>query len=142
MKSIKITEDNNKWVGVIRIMLGLIFIMTGVMKLLLPDYGTAWQIQLVEANIPFRNIMYFFVPVFEILLGAFLLVGYYARTSSFFVILIMIVAVYVHLTVTNPGAFPSQPQQPYMPIMVIILASFIIRKGAGAWSLDSNVDKN
>lgn len=133
-----ITYENSKWLGVIRIMLGIIFIMTGLMKLLLAEYGAAWDIQLIEANIPLRNIMYFFVPVFELILGAFLLVGYYSRISAFFVILIMIVAVYVHLTVTNPGAFPSQPQAPYMPIMIILLAFIIIKKGPGAWTIESN----
>lgn len=42
-----------KIVGGIRIMLGIIFIMTGTMKLFLADFGDAWSIQLVEAGIPY-----------------------------------------------------------------------------------------
>ena len=48
----------------------------------------------------------------------------------------MLVAMYVHLTVSNPAAFPAQPQEPYIPMAVIIMALFIIVKGGGNWSMD------
>jgi len=48
----------------------------------------------------------------------------------------MLVAIYVHLTVSNPAAFPAQPQEPIIPIAVIIMASIIIKKGGGNWSMD------
>ncbi|MFH4966507.1 DoxX family protein [Gaetbulibacter sp. M235] len=126
----------NELVGVVRILLGIIFMMTGIMKLTLPDYGAAWSIQLVEAKIPFYTVTYYFVPLFEIFLGLFLFLGYHSRLSALMVLPIMFVAIYVHLTVTNPGAFPSQPQEPYMPIAVIMMALIILRKGSGRWSLD------
>ncbi len=50
----------NKFVGFIRIMLGIIFVMTGTMKLTLADFGTAWSIQLIEAEIPFYTLNYSF----------------------------------------------------------------------------------
>ena len=135
MKNLRQTFPN-KLIGFIRIMLGIIFIMTGVMKLTMADYGAAWSIQLIEAQIPLYTFNYWFVPVLELILGLFLLVGRHSRISAFLVLPIMLVAVYVHLTVTNPGAFPSQPQEPYMPIAVIMMALVIIIKGSGNWSLD------
>jgi uncharacterized membrane protein YphA (DoxX/SURF4 family) len=126
----------NKLVGIIRIMLGIIFMMTGLMKLFLPDYGEAWSIQLVEAQIPFYSFTYYFVPIFEVILGVFLFLGHYSRIAALMIFPLMFVAVYVHLTVTNPGAFPSQPQEPYMPIAVIMMAFIILTKGGGKWSLD------
>ena len=128
----------NKLVGIIRIMLGILFMMTGLMKLFLPDYGEAWSIQLVEAQIPFYSFAYYFVPIFEVILGVFLFIGYYSRIWALMIFPLMFVAVYVHLTVTNPGAFPSQPQEPYMPIAVIMMAFIILTKGGGKWSLDLN----
>ena len=127
---------SNKFIGVVRIMLGIMFVMPGMMKLFLPDYGEAWSIQLVEAKIPLYTFTYWFVPFFEVILGSILLIGHYSRLSALVTLPIMLVATYVHLTVTNPGAFPSQPQEPYMPIMVIIMAMVIIIKGGGAWSMD------
>ena len=138
MKNLRRTKPN-KWVSIVRIILGIIFLMTGTMKLTLADYGAAWSIQLLEAEIPFYTLNYWFVPVFEILLGIILLIGYYSRIGALMVMPIMLVAIYVHLTVSNPAAFPSQPQEPYMPIAVILMAAIIIIKGAGNWSVDSSL---
>lgn len=138
MKNLRQTNPN-KWVSIVRMMLGIIFLMTGTMKLTLADYGAAWSIQLIEAEIPFYTLNYWFVPVFEILLGIILLIGYYSRIGALMVMPIMLVAIYVHLTVSNPAAFPSQPQAPYMPIAVILMAAIIIIKGAGNWSADSSL---
>ncbi len=135
MKNLRQTFPN-KFIGIIRIFLGVIFIMTGSMKLFLADYGTAWSIQLIEAEIPFYAFNYWFVPVFEVILGIVLFLGYYSRIGALMVLPIMLVAIYVHLTVSNPGAFPSQPQEPYMPIAIIILAFFVMKKGGGNWSMD------
>lgn len=135
MKNLRQTLPN-KFVGIIRIFLGVIFMMTGAMKLTLADYGTAWSIQLIEAEIPFYAFNYWFVPVFEVILGIVLFLGYYSRIGALMVLPIMLVAIYVHLTVSNPGAFPSQPQEPYMPIAIIIMAFFVMKKGGGNWSMD------
>ena len=83
----------NKFIGLIRIMLGIIFIMTGTMKLTLADFGAAWSIQLIEAEIPFYTLNYWFVPVFEIFLGIILLVGYYSRIGALMVLPVMLVAI-------------------------------------------------
>jgi uncharacterized membrane protein YphA (DoxX/SURF4 family) len=126
----------NKFVGGVRLMLGIIFIMTSLMKLFMADYGEAWSIQLLEAEIPLYTFNYWFVPILETILGLFLLTGFHSRISALLVLPIMLVAIYVHLTVTDPGAFPSQPQEPYMPIAVILMALVVLIKGAGSWSMD------
>ena len=135
MKNLRQTLPN-KVVAVIRIMLGIIFIMTGTMKLALADYGAAWSIQLIEAEIPFYTLNYWLVPVLEVILGIILIIGYYTRIGAAMVLPIMLVAIYVHLIVSNPAAFPSQPQEPIMPIIVIIMALVLLMKGGGNWSLD------
>jgi uncharacterized membrane protein YphA (DoxX/SURF4 family) len=132
----------NKFVGIIRIMLGVIFIMTGTMKLTLVDFGAAWSIQLIEAEIPFYTFNYWFVPVFEVILGLILLVGYYSRIGALMVLPVMLVATYVHLTVNNPSAFPAQPQEPYIPIAVIVMALIILKKGGGNLSIDLKSSNN
>ena len=110
--------------------------MTGIMKLTLAKYGAAWSIQLIEAEIPFYTLNYWFVPVLEIFLGTILLLGYYSRIAAIMILPIMMVATYVHLTVTNPAAFPAQPQEPYIPIAIIIMAFLVVKNGGGNWSLD------
>jgi len=135
MKNLRQTEPD-KLVGILRIMLGVIFLMTGTMKLTLAEFGAAWSLQLTEAEIPFYTLNYWSVPVLEILLGLLLLVGYYSRIGALMVLPLMFVAIYVHLTVSNPAAFPAQPQEPYIPIAVILMALYVLKKGGGRWSLD------
>ena len=135
MKKIKQTSPN-KWVGIIRTMLGLIFLMTGIMKLTFAEFGSAWSIQLIEAEIPFYTINYWLVPILEISLGIILLIGYYSRVGAVMIVPIMLVAIYVHITVSNPAALPAQPQEPFIPIAVIIMAIIVLIKGGGNWSLD------
>ena len=135
MKKLRQTS-HNKWVGTIRTMLGIIFLMTGIMKLTFAEFGSAWSIQLIEAGIPFYTINYWLVPVFEIILGTILLLGYYSRIGAVMIIPIMLIAIYVHITVSNPAAFPAQPQEPFIPIAVIIMAVIVLIKGGGNWSLD------
>ncbi len=135
MKKLRQTSPN-KWVGTMRIMLGIIFLMTGTMKLTLPEFGAAWSIQLIEAEVPFYALNFWAVPVLEIILGIILLAGFYSRIAAIMIIPIMLVAIYVHLTVSNPAAFPAQPQEPIIPIAVIIMAVIVLIKGGGNWSLD------
>jgi uncharacterized membrane protein YphA (DoxX/SURF4 family) len=137
MNSLKImATERSKTVGAIRIMLAVIFMMTGVMKIALSKFGAAWSIQLVEANIPFSNFVYWFVPIVEILIGITLLVGYFSRVGASVIIPIMLVGIYVHLTVSNPDAFPAQPQAPIVPILVLFMAVTILVRGGGSWSKD------
>ena len=135
MKKLRQTSPN-KWVGAIRTMLGIMFLMTGIMKLTFAEFGSAWSIQLIEAEIPFYTINYWLVPVFEIILGTILITGFYSRIGAVMIIPIMLVAIYVHITVSNPAAFPAQPQEPFIPIAVIIMAVIVLVKGGGNWSLD------
>ncbi len=135
MKKLRQTSPN-KWVGTIRTMLGIIFLMTGIMKLSFAEFGSAWSIQLIEADIPFYAINFWFVPILEITLGIILLIGYYSRIGAAMIIPIMFVAIYVHIAVNNPAAFPAQPQEPFIPIAVIIMAVIVLINGGGNWSLD------
>ncbi len=135
MKKLRQTSPD-KWVGTIRTMLGVIFLMTGIMKLTLAEFGSAWSIQLTEAGIPFYAFNFWFVPIFEIIIGIILLIGYYSKIGAVMIIPIMTIAIYVHITVSNPAAFPAQSQEPIIPIAVIIMAVIVIIKGGGNWSLD------
>ncbi|MCH8080609.1 MAG: DoxX family protein [Proteobacteria bacterium] len=135
MKKLRQTSPN-KWVGTIRTMLGIIFLMTGIMKLTLAEFGSAWSIQLIEAEIPFYAFNFWFVPIFEVIIGIILFIGYYSRIGAVMIIPIMSVAIYVHITVSNPAAFPAQPQEPIFPIAIIIMAVIVLINGGGNWSLD------
>ena len=124
------------YTAAVRLMLALIFLMTGPMKLLVPSLGAAWSGQLVAAQLPFYEITYWGVPFLELFLGVILAIGIFARPASLLVIGIMIVATYVHMIVDDPALFPLQPDKPIIPIAVIAMSIVTLWRGAGAWSLD------
>ncbi len=127
---------NNKYAGVIRIILGGMFVMTGIMKLVVPSLGIAFAGQLQSANIPFHGFNVWFVPGMEIFVGALLSAGLMSRLGALLVIGLMVVATYVHLVIDDPTLFPLQPELPIVPIAVIILSVYLLIVGGGAWSKD------
>ena len=132
---IRRTSDNKR-AGSIRILLALLFLMTGAMKLLIPVLAEAWSGQLLAANIPLHIVSRWTVPFLEMALGAVLMVGLFVRPAALVVIGIMVVATYVHLVVDDPSLFPLQPSEPIIPLIVIVMSVYVLWRGAGAWSLD------
>ena len=131
--------SSDRLAGVVRLMLGVLFVMTGVMKLVVPMLADAWSGQLLAANLPFYTLTRWAVPFVEMALGSMLLIGLFARLASFAVIGIMTVATYTHLVVHDPTLFPLQPSEPVIPLVVIVMSALIVWRGAGAWSLDLRV---
>jgi putative oxidoreductase len=134
--------SSHKMAGVIRIMLGLMMAMTGLMKMFVPSLGAAFAGQLAAAQIPLPELNGLLVPVVEVMVGAALLAGFYTRVAALMLAGIMIVATYVHLAVADPTLFPLQPEAPIIPLMVIPLTTLILIRGGGAWSLDLKSGSN
>ncbi len=128
--------SNNKLAGSIRLVLAVLFLMTGAMKLLVPMLAEAWSGQLQAAQIPMHTVSRWTVPFLEIALGVALAVGTFVRPAAVVVIGIMAVATYVHLIVNDPSLFPLQPSEPIVPLAVIVLSAYLLWSGGGAWSRD------
>ena len=135
MRKLRRTSDD-KVLASVRIFLGVMFLATGLMKFTIPMLAEAWSGQLIQANIPLYGFNVRFVPALEILLGVALITGFYSRVGALLVIPIMLVASYVHAVVDDPSLFPLQPEAPVIPIVVLVLAVFVLSRGGGAWSLD------
>ncbi len=97
----------SKVVAVLRLLLGLLFLSTGLMKLLVPELREAFSGQLTQAAIPAHALNMWFVPLAEVAVGLLLLVGLFARLAALVGMAMMIVASYVHLTVHDPALFPE-----------------------------------
>lgn len=133
----KTTDD--KVAGSIRLFLGVMFLMTGAMKLFVPALAEAWSGQLIAAELPFYELTRRAVPILEIALGAVLAVGVFVRPAVLMVTGIMGVATYVHVVVNDPVLFPLQPSEPIIPLVVVALSAYIFWKGSGSWSRDLKV---
>ncbi len=135
LSNIRKTSDNTL-AGSIRVLLGIMFLMTGAMKLLIPMLAEAWSGQLFAANLPLYTVSRWTVPFLEMLLGALLVVGAFVRPAAVVVMGIMAVATYAHLVVHDPSLFPLQPSEPIIPLIVIVMSVYVLWRGAGARSLD------
>ncbi len=127
---------DNKLSGSIRLLLAVMFLMTGAMKLLVPMLADAWSGQLLAADLPLYSITRWAVPFVEIALGIVLAMGFLVRLAVVVVVGIMVVATYVHVVVDDPSLFPLQPSEPIIPLIVIAMCAYILWRGAGAWSMD------
>ena len=126
----------DRLVGSIRLMLSIIFLMSGPMKLLVPRLAEAWSGQLIAAGLPFYTLSRWTVPYVELVLGIVLAIGIFTRPAAVVVILMMLVATYVHMVVDDPSLFPLQPSEPIIPFLVIAMSVYTLWRGAGAWSMD------
>ncbi|MCI0358791.1 MAG: DoxX family protein [Planctomycetaceae bacterium] len=129
------TRDSNSATA-IRLLLGVLFLSTGVMKFAVPELRAAFSGQLAEAGIPFHSLNMWFVPAMEIGVGILFFLGFLSRLASLAAIVIMVVATYVHLIVHDPTLFPLQPQEPIIPIIVVVVCLYLLWIGSGSWSLD------
>ena len=128
--------SNDKLAGVLRFLVGFIFVMAGVLKVTVPHLGDAFSGQLLAANIPLHELSFFTVPIVESLVGLSLLLGWHVRLSAVVASTIMLVAAYVHLVADDPSLFPLQPVEPIGPLVLLAALSYVIWKGGGAWSID------
>jgi len=114
----------------------MIFIMAGTAKLTNANFENAWAIYLTKTEMPFSKFFFVIIPVFEIIVGVFLLLGYHSRIGAFLVLPLMVVAAYFHLTVGIPEVFIANPYVGLLPPFVIMMALTILIYGGGKWSLD------
>lgn len=124
------------YAAAIRILLGLLFLSTGVMKFAVPDLRAAFSGQLTAAGIPFHSLNMWVVPAAEIGVGVLFILGVLSRLASLSAIVMMVVATYVHLVVGDPTLFPLQPEEPIIPTIVIALCLYLLWMGSGSWSAD------
>ena len=122
--------------GALRILVGFVFIMAGILKVLVPSLGQAFSGQLVAAGIPLHGLVLYTFPIVETVLGFLLLVGLHARISAALAAASMLVATYVHIIIDDPSLFPLQPVEPIGPLVLLAMLIYILIRGAGAWSID------
>jgi len=130
------STTDDRLAGAVRLLLALIFLMTGPMKLVVPRLAEAWSGQLIAAELPFYELSRWAVPFLELFLGVALAIGIFVRPAALVVIGIMTVATYVHVVVDDPSLFPLQPNEPIIPVVVMLGSVYLLWRGGGSWSRD------
>jgi len=97
--------------------------------------GMTPLMQILEgAGIPFPQVNYFLAPVFMVVAGLSMGLGFYARAGAVIGSFAMLVATYSKLVIDRwPG-----PMEPPLTLPLVVLAAclVILVKGGGNWSLD------
>ena len=135
VRDLRRTSDDS-FAGAIRMALGVLFLMTGVMKLAVPMLADAFSGQLVASGIPMLWLAVWAVPIIEIGAGLVLLIGAFTRVVALVIMGIMSVAAYVHMVVDDPSMFPLQPNEPVVPLVVMAMATYLVWRGGGSGSID------
>ncbi|MHC4136219.1 MAG: DoxX family protein [Planctomycetota bacterium] len=110
----------------VRLLLALMFVMTGAMKLFVPSLRDAFAGQLEAAHPPLQSLARSVVPYAEIALGVLLALGVVTRLAAAGIIFLMAGATYIHVVVHDPSLFPLQPSQPIIPVVVIAMCLFLL----------------
>jgi uncharacterized membrane protein YphA (DoxX/SURF4 family) len=128
-----------KHVWIPRLVAGLSLVGFGVIHLLNP--GPLRQV-LYAVGFPQVNAM--IAPLIEILAGALLLTGFFARVGGLLGLSTMLPASYATVTLDEmslaelPWGLAKVPEVPHLalPLVVLLASAWIVRTGGGAWSLD------
>lgn len=126
----------DKVAGVLRILLGFVFFMAGILKVAVPYLGEAFSGQLLAANVPLYGLTFFAFPIVEMVLGITLLFGLHTRFSAGIAAFSMVVATYVHVVANDPALFPLQPVEPVGPVLLLLMLLYVLWRGGGSWSID------
>ncbi len=121
--------------GVVRIFIGALILMTGIMKFTVPMLRAAWSGQLRLARLPFYNLTFWLLPVVELTVGTLLILGCgrgrLPRRG-------VVDGARRHLRAHRggrPSVFPLQPNAPIVPVVVIVLTIYVLVGGTGDWHL-------
>lgn len=130
------STSNNKIAGTLRILLGFVLFLAGILKVVVPHLGQAFSGQLVAASIPLFDLTLYAFPIVEMVLGIALLFGIHTRLSAAVAAISMVVATYVHIVVDDPSLFPLQPVEPVGPVVLLVMLLYVLWRGGGSWSID------
>lgn len=133
--------DNSKTTILIRLMVGAVFLWEGIQKFLFPDTRGAGRF--AKIGLPSPEFLGSFVGSFEIVCGAFILLGLLTRFASIPLIIIMLVAIATTKTeVLADKGFWEMLHGSRTDWAMLLGSIFLLIKGGGFWSLDNRMTKN
>ncbi|MBN1294214.1 MAG: DoxX family protein [Candidatus Latescibacteria bacterium] len=122
-------------VGLIRLMVGAVFLSEGIQKFLYPDsLGVG---RFITIGIPFPEILAPFVGVFEITCGFLMIPGIVTRLVSVPLIIIMIVAIFTtKIPILINNGFWEMAHAARTDFSMLLGSLYILIVGAGGLSVD------
>jgi putative oxidoreductase len=100
------------------------------------DEGARMTPLVEAAGFPAATLLSPVAVALELIAGALLLAGLYARLGAALAIPVMLGAVYAHIAIDVWPNGADQEPPIVLPLLVIACAAYVIWRGAGRWSLD------
>lgn len=130
----------------IRLIAGLVFLIFGVLHFVSPEN---FKHILQASNLPLVQFNLIFVPLVEVLVGAFFLIGLFTRLTAIIGCITMAIAFYATMTILHldpsqlPDGMTEKPFSPplFIPVIVFLMSLYLLILGAGAWSIDRHHKK-
>ncbi len=139
--TVAIRTTTQRWLPLIgRLVAGVPLTVFGTMKFLSEATQTNFHATLVLAGFPMPDMLVYVAATVEVVAGAILLTGWFARIGAGLASLHMTVALYVHLTVDFSLAPAGGPPN-WLPISVLVAALVVLRFGGGMASLDLSASR-
>jgi putative oxidoreductase len=133
----KLLQNNHsKTTIIIRLMVGAVFLSEGIQKFLFPAIRGAGRFD--KIGLPSPEFLGSFVASFEVLCGAFILLGLLTRLASIPTIIIMLVAfATTKAEVLNNDGFWVMMHGSRTDWAMLLGSIYLLIKGSGKWSLDN-----
>lgn len=137
------------WAILVRLSLAFVFVLEGYQKLAFPDILGSGRF--AKIGIPYAELMGPFVGVVELVCGALMLAGLFARVAAVPLIVVMLVAIvstkvpillgrdWLGFSVRDLDryGFLSMTHETRTDVAMLMESIFILLSGAGRWSLDA-----
>jgi len=125
----------NKWPLLPRLAAGLPLLFFGIMKFVSAGTQENFQATLALADMPAPGTLMWLLAAVEVVAGALLVSGWYARIGGILGVIQMIGALYVHATVDFSAAPAGGPPH-WLPILVFVASWCVMIVGGGGLSVD------
>jgi uncharacterized membrane protein YphA (DoxX/SURF4 family) len=133
-----ISTDQSRSTLLIRLIVGVVFLSEGIQKFLFPAIRGAGRFE--KIGLPSPEFSGHFVGVFEVICGAFIILGLLTRLSAIPLLIIMLVAISTtKAEVFVTSGFWEMMHGSRTDWSMLLGTIFLILKGGGRWSFDAKI---
>jgi uncharacterized membrane protein YphA (DoxX/SURF4 family) len=139
MRKIRKTT-NDKFILIIRLLAGLVFLSEGIQKFLFPETRGVDRIE--DIGLPASEFFGYFVGSFEVICGVLVLFGTFTRLAVLPLISIMVVAVVTtKIPILINTGFWEMAHASRTDLSILLFSIFLLAKGSGNFSIDMKCDE-
>ena len=132
---------NDKFIILIRLLVGIVFLSEGIQKFVFPEVRGAGRFEVI--GLPAAEFLGYFVGSFEVICGVLVLVGAYTRIAVLPLISIMAIAlITTKIPILIDAGFWEMAHASRTDLAMLLCCIFLLAKGSGYFSIDMGFNKN